>query len=40
MTERIEERFQDSFALRIPVNLAPRGSLPRFEFKARRWKKV
>ncbi len=25
------------FALRIPVNILPQGSLPRFEMKARRW---
>ncbi|OAI55299.1 hypothetical protein AYO49_05695 [Verrucomicrobiaceae bacterium SCGC AG-212-N21] len=40
VTEQIEERFQDTFALRIPVKLAPRGSLPRFDFKARRWHKM
>jgi len=40
VAERIEERFQDSFALRIPVRIAPQGSLPRFDFKAKRWRKV
>jgi phenylacetate-CoA ligase len=40
VTGRIEERFQDTFALRIPVKLSPQGSLPRFDFKARRWRKV
>jgi phenylacetate-CoA ligase len=40
VTERIEERFQDTFALRIPVKLSPQGSLPRFDFKARRWQRM
>lgn len=40
VTERIEERLRDTFALRIPVQLVPQGSLPRFDFKARRWRKV
>jgi phenylacetate-CoA ligase len=40
VTERIEERLQDSFALRIPVKLAAQGSLPRFDFKARRWRRM
>jgi phenylacetate-CoA ligase len=40
VTERIEERFQDTFSLRIPVKLSPQGSLPRFDFKARRWQKI
>lgn len=37
--ERIEERLRDTFTLRIPVRLAPQGTLPRFDFKARRWRK-
>jgi phenylacetate-CoA ligase len=40
VAERIEERFQDTFALRIPVRLSPQGSLPRFDFKARRWQRM
>lgn len=38
--ERLKERLRDTFSLRIPVRLAPTGSLPRFEFKARRWRKI
>lgn len=38
--DRIQTRLRDTFALRIPVRLAPQGSLPRFEFKAKRWNKV
>lgn len=37
---RLQDRLKDTFSLRIPVKLAPQGSLPRFEFKARRWRKV
>ncbi|HSJ01785.1 MAG TPA: AMP-binding protein, partial [Verrucomicrobium sp.] len=37
---RLQDRLKDTFALRIPVKVAPQGSLPRFEFKARRWRKV
>jgi phenylacetate-CoA ligase len=35
--ERLEREFAAVFALRIPVRRAPRGELPRFEMKARRW---
>lgn len=34
---RIHKHFQSTFALRVPVQLAPPGSLPRFEMKAQRW---
>jgi phenylacetate-CoA ligase len=37
---QLEDRLRDTFTLRIPVHQAPEGSLPRFEFKARRWRKV
>lgn len=37
---RIQERLRDTFTLRIPVKPSPPGSLPRFDFKARRWRKV
>ena len=33
----LERRLQTTFNLRIPVALAPTGSLPRFEMKAKRW---
>ncbi len=36
----ISQALQDSLALRIPVEVFPLGSLPRFEFKARRWIKA
>ena len=38
--ESIQTRLHDTFSLRIPVLLSPPGSLPRFDFKARRWRKV
>ena len=34
---RVQEALQSVFNLRMPVALAPAGSLPRFEMKARRW---
>jgi phenylacetate-CoA ligase len=34
---RVESRLNAAFNLAIPVRLAPPGSLPRFEMKARRW---
>lgn len=37
LTHRLEAALAGAFALRIPVALAPPGSLPRFEMKARRW---
>ncbi|MEY4482602.1 MAG: hypothetical protein RL693_54 [Verrucomicrobiota bacterium] len=40
VVDRIQTRLRDTFALRIPVKLAPQGSLPRFEFKAKRWNRV
>lgn len=38
--DRIADRLRDTFSLRIPVRAATPGSLPRFDFKARRWRKV
>lgn len=37
---RLESKLRDTFSLRIPVRLADPGSLPRHEFKARRWRLV
>ena len=34
---RLEAALERAFSLRIPVREVPHGSLPRFEFKARRW---
>ena len=36
---RLENALGEAFALRIPVTRVPDGSLPRFEFKARRWQR-
>jgi phenylacetate-CoA ligase len=37
LAERLQKAFQKSLSLRVPVELAPPGSLPRFEMKAKRW---
>lgn len=37
LTKQIEDSLYKTFALRIPVQAAPSGSLPRFEMKATRW---
>jgi phenylacetate-CoA ligase len=37
---RVQHALHSVFNLRVPVALAPAGSLPRFEMKARRWKNV
>lgn len=37
LTKQIEASLYKTFALRIPVQAAPGGSLPRFEMKASRW---
>lgn len=36
--KKIEEKLRNTFSLRIPVHLAEPGTLPRHEFKARRWR--
>jgi phenylacetate-CoA ligase len=37
---RVQHALHGVFNLRVPVALAPAGSLPRFEMKARRWKYI
>lgn len=37
LAHRIEVAFRNALALRVPITCVPRGSLPRFEAKARRW---
>jgi len=37
LVQRVEASMRNAFGLRVPVTLAPVGSLPRFEAKARRW---
>jgi phenylacetate-CoA ligase len=34
----LERALEVAFALRIPVQRVAEGTLPRFEFKARRWR--
>jgi phenylacetate-coenzyme A ligase PaaK-like adenylate-forming protein len=33
----LQERIQRALTLRVPVELAAAGSLPRYEMKAKRW---
>ena len=37
LTKQIEDSLYKTFALRIPIQFTPIGSLPRFEMKASRW---
>lgn len=39
LAERVSKELADAFTLRIPVRLVGEGSLPRFEFKSKRWVK-
>jgi phenylacetate-CoA ligase len=39
LVRRVSRAFQDRFHFRADVHAVPRGSLPRFEMKARRWLK-
>ncbi len=38
LLKRIEAKLKDTFSLRITVRLAEPNSLPRHEFKAKRWR--
>ncbi len=40
LPRRLEQSFQTTLNLRVPVVLVPSGSLPRFEMKAQRWVRV
>lgn len=40
LVRRLETKLRDTFSMRIPVRLAEANSLPRFEFKAKRWRRV
>ena len=40
LLKRIETKLRDTFSLRIPVKLAEPQSLPRHEFKAKRWRLI
>ena len=37
LAERISQALRDAFQLRLDVEVVSQGTLPRFEFKARRW---
>ena len=40
LAQRLERALRATFTLRIPVTPVEQGSLPRFELKARRWKRL
>ncbi|TLD70780.1 phenylacetate--CoA ligase [Phragmitibacter flavus] len=40
LARRLEGRLKDTFALRIPVRVAEAMTLPRYEFKSQRWRRV
>lgn len=40
LQRRLEQAFQSSLHLRVPIRLLPPGSLPRFEMKAQRWVRI
>lgn len=40
LAKRLESRLKDTFSLRIPVRVVDSMSLPRFEFKSQRWRRV
>lgn len=40
VSRQLAAEFQRVFSLRIPIELTPPGSLPRFEMKAKRWVRV
>lgn len=37
LAQEVAAAFRNAFNLRVPVSVAPSGTLPRFELKARRW---
>ena len=39
LTARLRAALRDAFQIRMGVQIVPPGTLPRFEFKARRWLK-
>jgi len=40
LARQLEVKLRDTFSLRIPVKLAAPESLPRHEFKAKRWRRI
>ncbi len=37
LVQRLQKAFQESLALRVPIEVAASGTLPRYELKAKRW---
>jgi phenylacetate-CoA ligase len=40
LLKKLETKLRDTFSLRIPVRLVTDNSLPRHEFKAKRWRRI
>jgi phenylacetate-CoA ligase len=40
LLKKLETKLRDTFSLRIPVQVVESGSLPRHEFKAKRWRRI
>ncbi len=40
LVHRLERDLNHALALRVPVSVVPPGTLPRFEMKARRWRRI
>jgi phenylacetate-CoA ligase len=40
LLKKLETKLRDTFSLRIPVRIVKSGSLPRHEFKAKRWRRL
>jgi phenylacetate-CoA ligase len=40
LLKKLETKLRDTFSLRIPVQVVESGSLPRHEFKAKRWRRM
>jgi phenylacetate-CoA ligase len=40
LKHQLETKFESALSLRVPVTVAPQGTLPRLEGKAKRWNKI
>src|SRR5439155_23779728 len=40
LRRKLERAFETALALRVPITMVPPGTLPRFEMKAKRWRRV
>jgi phenylacetate-CoA ligase len=40
LARKLEREFEIALSLRVPITLVPAGSLPRFDLKGKRWRKI